>query len=242
MSYSTELSTTSETKRPVLVIAFSEIDNFPFEYEENGEFKGMHIEIIQEVAGELGFDIQAIRMPWRRIIASLKVGGIDALSYASGYKHFSHRAWIHTNNALSVNAFYLLKKDSRKDIKYKGDLSSLKGLTIATLSGYQFTLTPDEEIPFTIMKVETEQQLFDLVELGRVDASIAPRGSFSRLTLEQQHLKKIPKPLSLVYSHIGFSKSNFEEEFSLTFAEKMVEFRNSSEWMKIQKKYAKLQY
>ena len=232
------LSFSATASDKVLRIAFSEIDSFPNEYLEDGKLVGFHVELITEVAKQLGYQVETVRMPWRRIVRSLESGNIDAVSYTSGYKNFSHNAWLHDDNALSTNAFYLIKHQDNRKVRFKGDYDSLQGLRVAKLRGYQITLTEDNYTPYHIVNVDHEYQLLDLVKLKRVDAAIIARGYFSRDTLKEHDLELIPRPLSSVYSHIGFNKSTFEESFSLQFAKKMVAFRNTIDYMQLERKYA----
>lgn len=49
----------------------------PFEYVENGEFKGFDMDLIRAIADEMGFDIKIVDMSFDSLIAALVSGNLD---------------------------------------------------------------------------------------------------------------------------------------------------------------------
>ena len=62
----------------------------PFSYiDESGDPTGFDVEVIQWIAGEMGFDVEIVPVDWDAIIPTLKIGTIDMI--ASGMTITSER-------------------------------------------------------------------------------------------------------------------------------------------------------
>jgi ABC-type amino acid transport substrate-binding protein len=228
-------------KDKVLKFAFVEIDSFPYEYTEHNELIGLHIEVIEQVSKNLGYEIQIYRMPWPRILRMLSTGDIDGASYIGGAKDSHDMTWFNDDSVLSINSFHVMKLKTRKDIKFSGDLNDLKGLKIAMQRGYLFLDGRPKDLPFEIIEVDSPMQLYLMLKAGRVDASLGMRSALDMSDFKHKSLIRVmPRPLMYFYVTVGFSKANFSKAFSDTFAEEMRTFRDSVDYLRIQKKYNKI--
>jgi ABC-type amino acid transport substrate-binding protein len=237
--------------RPVLKVGFSTADNFPNEYTKNGEFTGYHLGLISHIANQKGYDIEIYRLPWRRLIKMIKTGELDAVSYIGGYKvadGFSEEyydvwqhpdIWLHTGNGLTRNGFYLMVNDTRKDIKFKGDIKELQNLRLGMLKDYnvfKWQLADDEQL--NILEVESQSQLTQMLERNRLDAAIVTMPMLYRYRRgELPGFKVMHRPLKISYVYLGFSKHNFEFEFAEDFAIAMLKYRDTTDFLNFQKKF-----
>jgi polar amino acid transport system substrate-binding protein len=229
------LSHASEKK--ILLIAVSTVDFPPFEYFENDQLIGIHIEMITQVAKLKGYEVDFIRLPRERILSRMKAGTIDGVTMVGLMDNEYDLSWFHGGNAMSVSAARLLvRKDSK--IKYKGKKSDLEGLTIAVLRGFSYGDGFFEDIKFTPFPVDSLGQLKTLVRLGRVDASIVTQAEwFEYRKNGSDTFKILSRPMSNMWSYMGFSKAKFGEYFSYEFSKEMSNFLNTSEYAQIINKY-----
>jgi polar amino acid transport system substrate-binding protein len=242
-SYVTAIPSAEDEQVKQLHIAFSDIDHYPFEYiNDAGELTGLHIEVIEHIAAKQNYHIKTYRLPWRRIQRMINSGFLDGASFIAGHKNSHKNVWFNAGNHLSVNAFYLMTRDDAPKIKFKGDLQALEGKTIAVLSGYLFLENTSEALPFNVIEVDTEAQLFALVKRKRVDAALVMRSHFLRQQRKElEGFKIVRRPLDIFNVYIGFSKTKIHKTVSDQFAHDMELFWDTPEYMALRNKYSNMQ-
>lgn len=105
----------------------------PFSYEENGELKGIDIEILREVEKIAGYTFDIKLVPWNRLLELTKQGRIDG-SFSLFYNEERAKYSIFTKIPLHVSTFslYTLKEKSEDFNK----MEDLKGKRIGVNSGF----------------------------------------------------------------------------------------------------------
>jgi polar amino acid transport system substrate-binding protein len=235
--------------RPILTIGFSDIDSYPNEYLENGKLVGFHIEMITTVAHELGYDINAVRMPMKRLLKMNRRGKLDGVVYGHDASvtnddfHFYSGSTVY-GNGLSVNSYFLMIKKSRKDIRFHGDFSSLENLSIGIIRGFNLINYGDFDAIFDGLKVfeaDSQKQLDILLERGRIDAAIVPLTFFHRYKNGNlKDFKVLSRPLITDHSNLAFSKKKIAMEFVVKFSDQLVSYQNTSHYIKRLKYYNQL--
>lgn len=222
-----------------LVIATMNQDFKPYEFEEQGEVRGVHIDTIRAVAKRLGYDeVVFVRMPWKRLVRSMEQGSVDGISYMGGFNRENNDlSWFHGGNALSVTAARLLvKKDSK--LRFNGDESSLEGLTIGVLRGYQYGQNLLERANFNVFAADSIEQLKMMVVRGRIDAAIVSQSEwFDYRQNGSDEYKVLSRPVATIWVYIGFSKAKYGELFSYNFSQELKEFQNTAEYQAIIDRY-----
>ena len=226
----------------ILRIAYGDQDQYPFEYFSEGAMHGFHIELIDMVAAQSGYQVQHMRLPWKRILKMVNAGELDGVSFIGGANNLQEEIYFDSRNALSVNGFYLMIDKNNKAIKFHGKPEELADLTIAVIRGYDVISSVPMPDNLTFIEVDTEPQLYSMLKLGRVDAALVMRSQYVRYQLgELKDVKIFRQPLFTFWVDLGFSKRNFDPEFLETFAQNMVEFTNTADYQKLQKKYLSMQ-
>lgn len=228
-----------EAPSKFLLIAVNSTHNPPFEYIENGEIKGLHIDMVREVAKLLGYDVDFISLPRKRILRLMKHGAVDGVTFI-GPAHMldnSDLTWFHGGNGLSVSAARLLvRKDS--SLRFRGKRSDLKGLTLAVLRGFRYGEGLLDNPDFEIFEADSVDQLKQLVKIGRVDAAVVLQSEwFEYKRNGSDDFKILNRPVANTWTWLGFSKAKYGEYFSFEFSEAMTEFLNTSEYQVLLKKY-----
>lgn len=98
----------------------------PYSYEENGELKGIDIEIIEEVERRLNLDIKIELVPWNRLIELTKQGKVHG-SFSLFYNNERAKYAYFTNYPLHNSKYSLfLLKENYEDYKSFEDIYNKK--------------------------------------------------------------------------------------------------------------------
>jgi len=120
------------------------------------------------------------------------------------------------------------------------DLNDLKGLTIGTQLGYNYTKDFDENPNFTRDPVNKISQNYAKLKAGRVDMYIANRnvGLFDAKTNGYlDEISYLPKAISGGDNFVAFSKKKVNKELVEKFSETLKKFKTTDEYKKILAKY-----
>lgn len=75
---------------------------YPYSYEENGVSKGLHIDIVNQALENLGYSFLFIPLPWKRCLAWVEIGEVDAILSVS-YKPKRAEYLYYPPDAFSAN-------------------------------------------------------------------------------------------------------------------------------------------
>jgi polar amino acid transport system substrate-binding protein len=132
------LSLTLHAKE-IITIVRGDGNYFPFEYRENGKLTGIHIDLIQAVANELGLTVKFESLPWSRALFDFKLGKYDAMSHVSHSEERETFAYFLDGNIISsFKTFPIVLSRRKNEIVFDGNLTSLTGYTIAVGKNYKY--------------------------------------------------------------------------------------------------------
>jgi len=181
----------------------------PFEFEEDGEYVGFDIDIINEIADRVGFDIELETTNFDGIIPGLQTGTFDiaiagititdergeAVDFTSPYYKSGLRIGVPADNTTIES------------------VDDLEGLTIATRLGSTSADYIDENIEgATANTYEQLDQAYLSVEGGGSDAVLydAPNVEYYILTAGEDTLKTVGELLEAQNYGIAVSQGNEE--------------------------------
>lgn len=180
----------------------------PYVYEENGQVKGIHADIVRVVLGRLGLDYEIKTYPWKRVISMTDSNKITlSLSWVEKRERF--QKYLMVGPIQYGRTVFMVKKNSNIQFNELKDLNAYK---IGTISGYSYTKEFDEadfldKHPATVDNATLISKLLK----SRVDIII---GDESTLEFEAKRLgvslvvKVLPKPLKVVGRYAVFPKEN----------------------------------
>jgi len=115
---------------------------YPFTYEENGESRGLHVDIVKLACQEVGLVCEFHSLPWKRCLSFVKSGHMDALVSASynreraEYMSYPIGAGSDQKSTWRITqAEYVVVTLADSDYEFNGDLTSLPEPVIVPL-GY----------------------------------------------------------------------------------------------------------
>lgn len=193
----------------------------PYEYMEDGEVKGVNMDLMKEAFKRMNVEPSFKPMPWKRAVYELQDGGILAL--ASGFKTPEREAF----------SFFPAEPLAMEDVVVVAhavsgvevnSLEDLRGLTVGVVREYAYG--HDFDSMFALNKVEapSNPQLLKMLLSQRMDVAIMNKAVARFLAKKMgklAHIKFIyavnSEPLYLLFSRArGFEASQMAKEFSNT--------------------------
>lgn len=221
---------------------------FPFEYQENGKLKGIHIDLIQAVADELELTVKFESLPWARAVFDFKNGKYDAVSHISRTDEREAFAYFLEGNIISsANTYPVVLARRKNEIVFDGNLSSLFGYVIAVGKGYKYGTPFDEAHYLSKYEIPTPSQdvLTKLLRLERVDVIIGSKRNILQVHTEQE-LNKIyhvyEQPVATNYSYLAFSKVRSNLAIAKKFAAALKKYKASKSYNDLLEAYKNKQH
>ncbi len=147
----------------------------PFEYKENGELKGIDLEVGNEVAIRLGIEFKYQAIPWARIKKYLEdgtdIGGV--LSMFRLEKYFDIVDF--TEHIFNSKICFFALKDNQMQFSKMADL---KGKKVGVIRGYTYTPEFDAYQDMERIVCDSNDILVKLLEKQRIEIAVAEEVPF----------------------------------------------------------------
>lgn len=216
---------------------------FPLEYLENGKLTGIHIELIQAVADELGLTVKFESLPWTRGLLYFKLGKFDAMSHVSlteDREKFAH--FLPGNIISSVKTYPIILSRRKNEITFDGNLASLTRYRIAVGKDYKYG-SPFDTANF-LLKYEisspSQTVLTNLLNLERVDVIIGTKRNLLQVYTESDINKFyhiFEQPVASDNSYLVFSKVKNNLAIAQKFAVAINNYKYSQAYNELLQKY-----
>lgn len=143
----------------------------PFEFEENGEYKGIDIDLINAIAENQGFEIEFSPMDFGGIIPAMQAGQLDIAIAGMSITDERKEVVDFSDPYFDAGLSLVVQADNNEITS----LEDLEGKTIAVKSGTtgaQFARDNEEEYGYEIAQFEDSPSMFQEVSNGNADALI----------------------------------------------------------------------
>jgi len=189
----------------------------PYEFSENGEYKGTDVDIIKEVCQRLNIIPQFEFKPWIRAMADIKTGKADAIF---SLHHTSERTSFlyYPSEPLSQGQNVFIVHQSSE--KQANNITDMKGWHIGVVAGNLYG-KPFDNFSGIVRKVSHKNELLirQLNAKNRLDAIVINELVFDALVkkmLEQGQLiqpefRKLEYRLEAAFFYVGFAKAKGEK-------------------------------
>lgn len=202
----------------------------PYEYEKDGEIKGIAVDIVKEIFDRMGYETKIELLPWARALEMIKNGEADGIFTA--YKTPERETFADYSNEILIPQTISLFVLNDSEITFDGDLSKLSNYTFGVVNGVSYGEKFDSLIKENILSTETtstgEKNIEKLLN-KRFDILISNKyGALSILNQKNlsDKIKELTPHVEIVPSYIAFSKSRnltqLRDEFDKILA-KMIE-------------------
>ena len=195
----------------------------PYEYTENGEVKGMAVDIVKLIFKEMNQPISIEVLPWSKAIKYIEDGERDAIFTA--FKNPKRELFAdYSANLMPQIVSLFVKKGSM--IAYDGDLSLLSKYSIGVIKKVSYGKVLDTAIANKVFEKVVVSgngtENFQNLVAGKVD--IVASNKYGGLYILKQLNKldaavELPKRLQTVSSYMAFSKkrnlSHIRDQFNV---------------------------
>lgn len=176
---------------PAETFVFGALEHLPpYHYKENGQWKGIDIEIGKELSERLGFEIKYEGLPWARMKKYAEKGKIDGIiSMFCLEKYFEIVDFAESPVIADISVF----ARAGSDIKVSG-LDDLKGKSVGIIRGYTYSPEFVSRRDMKKMECDNDEMLVKILEKGRVDVAVAENIPFRFISKKfgfQNRFKKL---------------------------------------------------
>lgn len=143
----------------------------PFEYEENGKYVGIDIDLLDAIAKLEGFEYELKPMNFKGIIPALQAGQIDGAIAGMSITD-ERKKVLDMSDGYYESGLALVVKEGNNSIK---SLEDLKGKTFAVkkgTAGAKFAEDNKEKLGITIKYFDDTPSMFQEVKNGNADATL----------------------------------------------------------------------
>ena len=238
----------SLSAKETLVIVRGDGDYYPMEYVgDDGVLQGFHIELIDEVARQLDFDVEVKSLPWSRAQRVVMEGGADAITHISKRPEREKQLIYLKENILSVVSLgFFVREIDRGRYSYSGDLESLKKFTFGGGRGFNYgPFLNGIESHKLDCGAKDELEIIQKLLLGRFDIGIGSVNSIAHMARKLGVADKITflKPyFSLDPVYIAFSRKRIADGKASKFSTALSAFKKTKKYTDFLKKYGVEKY
>lgn len=141
----------------------------PMEFVDNGKRTGFDVELVEAIGAKLGRKIEWVDIDFKGLIPGLIAKRFD-LAVSAIYITDERRKVVDFTDPYFAGGLVVMVKDNNQTIKTPADLAGKKvSVQVGTKS---VTFLRDNYPQINRVEVEKNQEMFDLVGIGRADAAV----------------------------------------------------------------------
>ncbi len=213
----------------------------PYEYTENGEVKGMAVDIVRAAFKGMNHEVTIEVYPWPRAQMLFERGEVDGIF--TFFQNDERQAFTLYSKEVVVNQTISLWVLKKSPIEFNGDLTRLQpyrfGITPKTSYGERFDTAIRYELLRTEPAASIESNILKLLK-GRIDIWVSNRdGALHELKrLGLSHLvRELKHPIQVVPAYVGFSKLRKHTALRDRFDEAVAALKQSGAFDAIVRQY-----
>nr|WP_113865188.1 transporter substrate-binding domain-containing protein [Brenneria salicis]NMN91721.1 polar amino acid transport system substrate-binding protein [Brenneria salicis ATCC 15712 = DSM 30166]RBP65779.1 amino acid ABC transporter substrate-binding protein (PAAT family) [Brenneria salicis ATCC 15712 = DSM 30166]RLM31819.1 glutamine ABC transporter substrate-binding protein [Brenneria salicis ATCC 15712 = DSM 30166] len=165
----------------------------PMEFTENQKITGFDIDLTEAIAHKLGRSVQWTNVDFKGLIPSLTAGRAD-IAVSAIYITPERQQVVNFTQPYMAGGLVVLVKEGNDAIKSADDL---KGKKVSVQTGTKSVEWLRTHIPEAhTAEVEKNQQMFNLVSIGRVDAAVTGKPAAFQYARTRGGVKILPDTLT----------------------------------------------
>ena len=164
-------------EHPTVIVA-NEMDWPPFDFAENGEAKGLTIDLVRRIAEKTGITVEFINgYTWAELVGKFKAGEIDVLPAV--YFTSERQKYMAYTSSYATNPSVLVTRDERTEIS---GLEDLAGKKVAVISSFVTAEVMKSRFPdIEQVPVGNVHEGLKAVSLKHADAFVGSIGVISHI-------------------------------------------------------------
>ena len=215
----------------------------PYEYTENGEVKGMAVDIVREAFKLMNHEAIIEILPWPRCQMLFERGEVDGIF--TFFQNDERQAFTLFSKEVVVTQTIALWVLKNTKIEFNGDLTRLQpyqfGITPKTSYGERFDTAIKYGLLHTEAAASIESNLRKLVN-GRIDIWVSNRDGaqheLRRLGLSGL-VRELKHPIQVVPAFVGFSKQRNHTALRDGFDQALATLKHSGVYDALVRKYTR---
>jgi len=234
------LGTSYITAAKTLTIARGDGQYPPYEWLDDGIYKGIHIDLIKKAATNLNIEIKFTSLPWSRALLELKLGNIDALTFISRNDLREQYGVFFSGNILSTTRLRLFKHKQNLKYSFNGKMSSIEDATVGVQRNFFYDKEFDSSTLFSKLGFKNYSQVLDMVLLKRIDFGIINELELLYAFKNDPRLKDIEfvsPPISQTDVYLAFSRKENLIPLAKLFAEELARLTEGKFYTNLLKQY-----
>lgn len=213
----------------------------PYEYTENGEAKGMAVEIVREAFKLMNHEVSIEVLPWARCQVLFERGEVDGIF--TFFQNAERQPFTLYSKEVVVTQTISLWVPLSSTIEFNGDLTRLQGyrfgVTPKTSYGERFDTAVKYELVRTDPALTIESNIRKLLK-GRVDIWISNRDGaqheLKRLGMSGL-VRELKHPIQVVPAYVGFSKLRNHSALRDAFDQALAALKQNGVYDSVVRKY-----
>lgn len=204
----------------------------PFEYRENGKRTGFDIELIEAIAKQLNRSVEWIDIDFKGLVPGLIANRFDVAASAI-YITEERRKVVDFTDSYYPGGLVIMVKKGDDRIKGPDDLTGRK---VSVQVGTKSVNFLKEKFPSAErIEVEKNQEMFQLVEIGRADAAVTGKPAAKVYAKVRGTLEVLDQPLTV--EEYGFALRKSDPELVKQFNEALKKLKADGTYDKLVSKY-----
>lgn len=204
----------------------------PFEYSENGKRMGFDVELIEAIAKQLNKTVEWIDIDFKGLVPGLVANRFDVAASAI-YITVERRKVVNFTDPYYPGGLVIMVKKGDDRIKGPDDLNGKKiSVQVGTKS---VNFLKDKFPSAERIEVEKNQEMFQLVEIGRADAAVTGKPAAKVYAKTRGTLQVLDQPLTV--EEYGFALRKNDPELVAQFNEALKNLKADGTYDKLVSKY-----
>jgi polar amino acid transport system substrate-binding protein len=204
----------------------------PFEYSENGKRVGFDIELIEAIAKQLNKTVEWIDIDFKGLVPGLLANRFDVAASAI-YITDERRKVVDFTDTYYPGGLVIMVKKGDDRIKGPDDLNGKK---VSVQVGTKSVNFLKEKFPSAErIEVEKNQEMFQLVEIGRADAAVTGKPAAKVYAKVRGTLEVLDQPLTV--EEYGFALRKSDADLVKQFNEALKKLKADGTYDKLVSKY-----
>jgi polar amino acid transport system substrate-binding protein len=204
----------------------------PFEYSENGKRTGFDIELIEAIAKQLNKTVEWIDIDFKGLVPGLIANRFDVAASAIYITEERRKVVDFTDSYYPGGLVIMVKKG---DDRIKGP-DDLNGKKVSVQVGTKSVNFLKEKFPSVErIEVEKNQEMFQLVEIGRADAAVTGKPAAKVYARVRGTLEVLDQPLTV--EEYGFALRKSDADLVKQFNDALKKLKADGSYDKLVSKY-----
>jgi polar amino acid transport system substrate-binding protein len=204
----------------------------PFEYSENGKRTGFDIELIEAIAKQLNKTVEWIDIDFKGLVPGLIANRFDVAASAI-YITEERRKVVDFTDSYYPGGLVIMVKKGDDRIKGPDDLNGKKvSVQVGTKS---VNFLKDKFPSVERIEVEKNQEMFQLVEIGRADAAVTGKPAAKVYARVRGTLEVLDQPLTV--EEYGFALRKSDADLVKQFNDALKKLKADGSYDKLVSKY-----